>query len=231
MILDSVNAFFANPLYAQLFGVLVAILSIVAGAVAPRFYNHRSRKSFKAQVLARLNTLDLIFALKSTGDLSPYLIGQATFVVVITTVGMASGVISMSVLEPDTNLIFPGMFFIIFSVSLYNITAQSRRLLHMSFAAFRAKTEVEEVRAFYKSSSLQQFLDADDRLEIEKLFEQVTAMAKVLDGERLATLLSKWTSASEEGLNEPLTQIQKELEALGDAVKLLTQLASSETPK
>ncbi|MBY5316742.1 hypothetical protein GR210_18170 [Rhizobium leguminosarum] len=184
--------------------------------------------------MARLNTLDLIFALKSTGDLSPYLIGQATYVGVITTVGMASGIISVAVLalRPDINPVFAGIFFIIFSVSLYNITAQLRRLLHISSGAFRAKTEVEGVRAFYKSSSLQQFLDAEDRLEIEKLFEQVAAMAKVLDGERLATLFSKWTSeTSEEELKEPLIQIRKELEVLGDAIKQLAQAAPAETPK
>ncbi|MGO8184125.1 hypothetical protein [Rhizobium leguminosarum] len=222
-----------NPLYGVIvLPVLVAVISWVAGAIAPRFYNHRSRRSFKAQVFARLRTLDLIFAMKVTNDLTGHLIAQATMIVILATVGMASGVITIAMIaiKPDVSWVYLLLLCTIFSFSLYKVSGQFQKLIYFSGAAFNANTEVEAVRTFYKSSSLYQFLDADDRTEIDKLFEQVGAFAKVLDGERRAALLSKWDSTLEEDINAALAQVRKEQAELLDAIKQLAQAAPAETP-
>ncbi|MGO8269251.1 hypothetical protein ACC862_24115 [Rhizobium ruizarguesonis] len=229
--MDTVAGLLANPTIQAAVGLFSAVISIVAGILLPRYYHHFSRRSFKEKVIDRAANLDLIFSMKVTNDLAPFLIARAMVVILRALLCLTALIVSYILVTPTFSFstILGLALFASFTVNLYRVTAQARLLIDMSHASFRADRQVEELRRFYKQSSLYQYLDEEDRAIIERRIGSVEAFAKVLDGEHRASLFSRWGAGPmpEENISEAIADLKTKQADLAEALVASTQVIES----
>jgi hypothetical protein len=171
--------------------------------------------------------------MKVTNDLAPFLIARATMVILRTLLCITILIVSYILLTPTFSFSFSTILglalFASFTVNLYRVTAEAGLLIDMSHASFRADRQVEELRRFYKESSLYQYLDEEDRAIIEGRIGSVAAFAKVLDGEHRASLFSRWGADSmpQDDISEAITDLKAKQADLAEALAASTRVMES----